>query len=470
MIESLRKISPVYVFVDLVFIIMSFYGIYILKYNSFNDLFTNINLPNFKEHTYIFTLWTVFLMFFLKRRNLYSTDRSLTIPREFIRTFMSILYSTILVSSVIFFAQYKFFPRFIIMGHFLLLCVTLVIWRIAKRMILRNLISQGFHNFNVLIIGAGDAGREVLKESKRVSFWGLRVMGFLDDTKTGYVEGVPILGEIREFMSLAKKFFVDEVIIALPSESKVVAKLINEAKCMHLGIRILPETIGVPLSILNISYLGILPLLTYKERIVHPSELILKRIFDSFVCLVLLILFSPLFLIISILIKLDSPGPIFYIHKRTGMKGRVFNFYKFRSMIAEADNLKAGLLENNEIHGGVIFKIKNDPRITRIGWILRKYSLDEIPQLFNVLKGDMSLVGPRPFIVEESCNLCPDHIPRLNIRPGVTGLSQIRGRSDLSLNRWMKWDLWYLDNWSFKLDLAILWLTVPAVLKKKGAY
>ena len=161
---------------------------------------------------------------------------------------------------------------------------------------------------------------------------------------------------------------------------------------------------------------------------------------------------------------------MFYIHKRTGYKGRVFNFYKFRSMVKEADGLKPELLNKNESQGNIIFKIKQDPRITRVGKVLRKMSLDEFPQLINVLNGDMSLVGSRPFPVEESKKLDPSFLERFVIRPGITGLAQIRGRSDLPINRWVKWDLWYINNWSFWLDLKILFWTLPAVLKCRGAY
>ena len=182
-----------------------------------------------------------------------------------------------------------------------------------------------------------------------------------------------------------------------------------------------------------------------------------------------LVLFSPFFAIIAILIKLDSQGPVFYVSKRCGEKGRIFNFYKFRSMVKRAETYKDALRYKSEVEGP-IFKIKKDPRITRVGRYLRKYSLDELPQLINVIKGDMSLVGPRPFPVEESERIENKYISRLNIKPGITGLAQINGRSNLSFRHWARWDIWYINNWSLGLDLKILWLTMPAVLKTKGAY
>ena len=139
-------------------------------------------------------------------------------------------------------------------------------------------------------------------------------------------------------------------------------------------------------------------------------------------------------------------------------------------MVDDAEKKKEQLLQKNEIRDGVIFKIKKDPRITRVGRFLRRYSFDELPQLFNVLRGDMSLVGPRPFPIDESARFKYRHMPRLNMRPGITGLPQVKGRSELSFHQWVKWDLWYIHNWSFRLDLQILLWTIPAVLKGKGAY
>jgi len=185
---------------------------------------------------------------------------------------------------------------------------------------------------------------------------------------------------------------------------------------------------------------------------------------------ILLLLLLPIFLVIAVLIRLDSPGPVFFNRPRVGMKGRIFTFYKFRSMVKEAEALKPTLLSDNEVKDGVIFKIRRDPRVTRIGKFLRRFSLDELPQLLNVLKGDMSLVGPRPPLPDEVKEYSPSQMQRLSIRPGITGLSQVRGRSSLTFRRWVKWDLWYVNNWSFWLDIRILLWTVSVVLRGEGAY
>jgi lipopolysaccharide/colanic/teichoic acid biosynthesis glycosyltransferase len=182
-----------------------------------------------------------------------------------------------------------------------------------------------------------------------------------------------------------------------------------------------------------------------------------------------LIVMAPVFALIALLIKLDSPGPVFYFSRRYGYGGRVIKMWKFRSMVADAEKKLDQLKPHNEVDGP-IFKIRKDPRITRLGSFLRKYSLDELPQIFNVFFGDMSLVGPRPLPLDQVQQEDLQQLKRLEVRPGITGLWQVRGRSDLTFKQLIKWDTWYVNNWSFTLDLEILFETIPVVLKGKGAY
>lgn len=471
MIKSIRRIYPLYFLIDLILIELTFYTVYLLKYNSLKDISSaKIDTSNFQEYSFVFILWTIFLIISFKRRNLYTTDRSLTIPREISRVVISVFYSSFLILAVIFFAKYKFFSRSVFTESFFILCFFLSVWRTGKKIIFRKLFAKGIYNTDVLIAGAGKIGKVVLEEIKNNPYWGFKVVGFLDDNKKENIDKFSILGRLSDFDMVVKKYFVDELIITIPSEREIVSELMKKAKKLHLGVRVVPENFEEPLPLLNISHLGIIPVLTYQERKWHPGESALKRLFDFVASFFALIILLPLFLVVGILIKFTSKGSVFYAQKRGGFRGRKFNLYKFRSMIAEADKLKDTLLERNEVKDGVIFKIKDDPRITPVGRFLRRYSLDELPQLFNVLRGDMSIVGPRPFLVNEVDKFDYTHMPRLNIRPGITGLAQVRGRSDLSFYRWVKWDIWYINNWSFGLDLKILMWTVPVVLKGKGAY
>jgi len=470
MLRTFQRIFPIYLFIDLIIITLIYYISYVSRYNTLSSFVTNANYPHIKEYIFIYIVWLTVILTYFKKENLYATDRGLTIPKEVRKVVASIIHATILISAVIFFAQYKFFSRVVFINNFIISSIALSGWRIAKRLALRKLISEGFHNVNVLIIGAGSISRAVISEAKRNRQLGFNIVGFLDDKKTGDIESLPVMGTLDSFTTIVKKHFIDEIIITIPSERRIVSDLIQKAKKMRIGLRIIPENFDEPSSVLNVSHIGDIPLLTYKERVRHPAELALKRLFDCVISLISLILLFPLFVIIATIIKLDSHGSIFYIQKRIGLKGRSFNFYKFRSMRKNADDDKAALMDKNEMSDGIMFKIKKDPRVTQIGRLLRKYSLDELPQLMNVLKGDMSLIGPRPPLSDEVNKYTADQMQRLSIRPGMTGLSQVKGRSNLAFKKWVKWDLWYIDNWSFWLDMRILWWTIPVAMKGKGAY
>jgi len=470
MLRSFRKIQFIYIFIDLAIVFSAFCLSYVFKYNTLTKLSINPNFQNFREYTFVFILWFIFILIFFRRSDLYSTNRGLSIPKEISRVIINSVYASILIGAVIFFAQYKFFSRQIFLVNFACLCLFLSAWRTIKRIALRKRIEKGFYNINVLIVGAGRVGKSVLDEIMQNPWLGFKVIGFLDDKIKEAQDGKPVLGKLEGFNVVAKKYFIDEVIITIPSERLVVSELIREAKGMSLGVNIVPEHFDEPLPALNINYLGIIPLISYKEKIHHPAEFALKRFMDFIFSLIALIILSPLFAVIAILIKLDSKGPVFYIQKRVGSKGKIFDFYKFRSMVDDADKLKAKLLDKNEVSDGIIFKIKNDPRATGIGRVLRRNSLDELPQLINVFKGEMSLVGPRPPTPDEVEKYHHNYMQRLSIKPGITGMSQVRGRSELTFRRWVKWDIWYVNNWSFGLDLKILFWTIPAVLQKKGAY
>jgi len=238
---------------------------------------------------------------------------------------------------------------------------------------------------------------------------------------------------------------------------------------MNINMRLAIDNFQLAFDKILLNYVGYIPLVTFHERSMHGTERIAKRIFDLAVSSVILFLLLPFFFIMAVLIKLSSPGPVLYVSKRCGKNGRVFNFYKFRSMFNEAHALKEKIRHKSEVSGPV-FKIKKDPRVTRIGRFMRRYSIDELPQFINVLKGDMSLVGPRPPTPDEVEKYEYWQMQRLNITPGITCLWQVRGRSELSFYKWVKLDLWYINNWSFGLDLMILWKTIPAVIKGKGAY
>lgn len=460
------KVRILYVLADLIFVSLSFLTAYYLKYK-------NIALwqdSNYEQYQLLFLVWFMLLTIFLARYKLFMTRRMMGILSEVLRVFKAVCFSSVLVSMALFLFKFDFFSRKIFALAAAFIFLSLSLWRVVKRCIVRYLVANGYKNYKVLIVGAGTCAEELLDELEANKYLGLNVIGLLDDSKTGDVQGCQILGTLDEFEQIVCENFIDEVFVTIPSVRNKILSILETSAKLKKNVRIMPETYGNFSKAVDITRLGVLPLITYHERPIYGFQLKLKRFFDIFASLLGILILSPILAVIAILIKLDSKGPVFYVSKRSGFKGETFGFWKFRTMVVDAEQQKVDLMDQNEVDGGGIFKIRKDPRITKLGAFLRKYSLDELPQLFNVLKGDMSLVGPRPFPVCEFKEFDAFHKARAEIKPGITGLAQIRGRSDLTFIRWIKWDLWYVSNWSFWLDIVILWRTLPVVIKGKGAY
>jgi exopolysaccharide biosynthesis polyprenyl glycosylphosphotransferase len=261
--------------------------------------------------------------------------------------------------------------------------------------------------------------------------------------------------------------FIEEIVIALPCSRAVVGQIAAEASIRRLDLTIVPDLSDFPMGYVPLDFLGSIPAVSAPRQPIPEHWLMVKRGFDLCVAILGCLALAPFFLIIALSIKLESKGPVIYRSIRVGRRGKKFWFYKFRTMIPQADAMKATLQHLNE-RRGLMFKITNDPRVTRIGRVLRKYSLDELPQLFNVIKGDMSLVGPRPPSLEEYEGYSWEHLTRLGVRPGITGLWQVTARHDPCFDQAVALDTSYIRNWSLWLDLSILWKTVPAVLHGEG--
>jgi exopolysaccharide biosynthesis polyprenyl glycosylphosphotransferase len=300
---------------------------------------------------------------------------------------------------------------------------------------------------------------------RKKPFYTRRIIGFLDDDCP--VGGV-IRGRIADLPQVARAEFVDEVIIALPCPSAVANRIIWQARQNRLDVSLIPDLLGQQSTSLTLERCGDVPLLSLYREKVPVLALVLKRSMDILLSLFGLVLGAPVMAGIALLIKLTSPGPVFYRAPRAGRKGTSFLCYKFRTMICNANDLKAGLRSSNQ-RAGPFFKISHDPRITRIGKFLRRYSLDEVPQLWNVLRGDMSLVGPRPHPLDDVERYSLEHLRRLDVNPGMTGLWQVTARDDPSFRRSMALDLEYIERWSLGLDLRILLKTVAVVFQGNGA-
>jgi exopolysaccharide biosynthesis polyprenyl glycosylphosphotransferase len=276
-----------------------------------------------------------------------------------------------------------------------------------------------------------------------------------------------VVGTLDTLFQHARKQFVDEIFFTTPCERGIVQSVLEQARAHGVDLRVIPDMYDGLAWNSPIEYIGQFPTIPLHCGQVPEIGLLLKRVLDMVFSTLVLILLSPLMLVIAIAVKLDSRGPVFYSSERIGKKGRVFRCTKFRTMVRDADKRRADVMHLNE-RDGVLFKISNDPRITKLGSFLRKYSLDELPQFFNVLRGDMSVVGPRPPLASEVREYKLSHLRRLDVTPGITGLWQVQARQDPSFDNYISLDVTYIEKWSIWLDLKIILRTIGVVCAGTG--
>ena len=352
-------------------------------------------------------------------------------------------------------------------------CV-LIFCRIVLVALFRIVRTFGYNRRQIIIVGTGPRAIDHYKKIIEHPGWGLELIGFItlekSDSHPEELKGFPIIGTIMNLKEVLDQYPADEVFFIVPRKwlDKIEPAVMT---CDTLGVtvHIAVDLFSMKVSKTSLSYLSGLPVLSLNSTSTNYPALALKRILDIVAAFMGLVLFFPFALIIILLIKLESEGPVFFTQERCTLNGRVFKMFKFRTMVKKAEQIKKDLLTENELTGPV-FKMKKDPRVTRIGRILRKFSLDEMPQLINVLMGDMSLVGPRPPIPEEVKHYKPWQKRRLSMRPGLTCIWQVSGRNNVKFEKWMEMDLEYIDSWSLFLDFKILLKTIPCVIFAKGSY
>jgi exopolysaccharide biosynthesis polyprenyl glycosylphosphotransferase len=290
------------------------------------------------------------------------------------------------------------------------------------------------------------------------------VKGFLDGK---HLQEARVLGRIGDLVRVARAEFVDDVFVTIPSERELVKRIAIEARTNHLTVKIIPDFYDGLTWNSPIQHLGDFPVIDLSWQPIPTFCLFLKRLLDIAVSAFVLVAASPALAALAIWVKLDSSGPVMYRAPRVGKKGRIFTCHKLRTMVQDADSLKDSLRDRNE-RKGPFFKIAQDPRITRAGKILRKYSLDEVPQLWDVLRGEMSLVGPRPHPIDDYQKYDLEHLRRLDVKPGVTGLWQVTARQDPSFETNLRLDLEYIDHWNLVLDFKILLKTAAVACSGTG--
>ena len=411
------------------------------------------------------------LVFFARSYGLYQPIQNRSGLHEQRMTIQATLTSGLLLCGTLYLSQAFVVSRIVVvlMVFFtmVLLCARRAIWR----RVVYSRYREGLETRNVLIVGAGRVAHALRNHLESLRHLGFRFKGFVALTEREAESGdADIIGDVRNCLSLARSLFVDEIFFSVPAEKKLVIAIVEEARAIGIDVRVVPDLYDGLAWNAPVEYIGQFPTIPLHRRDFPIGAFLLKRALDTTLSLVALIAASPIMLAIAIAVKVDSrgKGPIFYRAQRIGRKGRTFSCFKFRTMVPNADKLKAELQHLNE-RESVLFKITNDPRITGVGRMLRKYSLDELPQFYNVLRGDMSLVGPRPPMASEVEQYDLAHLRRLDVLPGITGLWQVEARQDPSFDSYISLDTAYVENWSFWLDLKILARTVGVVFSGTGS-
>lgn len=423
---------------------------------------------------YYRAFWLAFLLWaiILRIRGEYQRLRIQTYFRVIAGQLFNGLIFFSLFAGLAFLFKFEFLSRLFMILYAASSTLCLLFNRLLVLTIAYHMRRKGYNARNILLVGTGRRAQDFLSLVARHKEWGYRILGLLDQDPAmagQKVAGYRVLGVLDDLPKLLESRVVDEVMIVVPrSWLKEIEKCVHY--CEAVGV---PATLstdffdleiaaGVPKELDGFTYL------TFETRRLKYPELLIKRTLDIALSVFFLGVLGPVFLVVAWLVKISSDGPVFFKQTRSGLNGRLFTVYKFRSMVQGAEKRLQELKDLNEMSGPV-FKLKNDPRLTKVGRFLRKTSLDEIPQFWNVLRGDMSIVGPRPPLPSEVEKYQPWQRRRLSMKPGITCIWQVSGRNKIGFEDWMRLDLYYIDHWSLWLDFKIVLMTVQAVLTARGA-
>jgi exopolysaccharide biosynthesis polyprenyl glycosylphosphotransferase len=416
---------------------------------------------------------SLLLLIVFAMHRLYTHPRGRSWFHESATIFSGTMTGLMLMIVVVYFVPELTYSRGLLPLAALTIFPLLALGRLVKQVLLNQLRKRGVGVRQVLVVGAGEVGRTVIRTIVARPELGYRVAGFIDDDP---VKGENDMGRIKALGSLDRLPAVindqeiDLVVITLPwMYHRKILRIVRQCERHNVQPYIVPDLLQITINQVGIEHLGEVPMIGLREEPITRGWRVAKRVFDILFSLAVLLLGAPIWLLIALAIVLDSPGPVIYTQIRIGERERPFLFLKFRTMYQGAEQQKAALIEENGTDRR-LFKIKEDPRVTCVGRWLRKHSLDEVPQFVNVLRGDMSVVGPRPAIPSEVQFYLPWHRGRLDVPAGITGMWQVSGRSDLSFDEAALLDIWYAENWSFLLDVEIRLKTVGVMLWGQGAY
>ena len=424
---------------------------------------------------YIPTPWIVYPLFAIEwvsislLLSVYDGRRSLRPVDEFTYlTLASILAAVALAGTL--YLSYRMVSRLLFLVFVALAYLSMLAWRAIARAVFRLRKSGPGGRRRVLIVGAGLVGRELQEQIQQSASLGLSVVGFLDDDFDKRSDGAGIIGPISAVQEVVSAHNVDDVVIALPQRAyRLMARLVEELHSLPVKVWVIPDYFRLALHKASIDEFAGIPLLDLRAPALNDYQRLVKRAFDICVTLLILPLILPLLGLIAVAIRLQGPGRVLLRQERAGENGRIFEMLKFRTMLPGAETLQH-LVERYDEDGALVHKQADDPRVTRLGRLLRRASLDELPQLFNVLKGEMSLVGPRPELPYLVARYEPWQRQRFAVPQGITGWWQIHGRSDRPMHLNTESDLYYVQNHSLLLDIYILFKTVGVVMRGEGAF
>lgn len=390
-------------------------------------------------------------------------------PRILVKMAIDLALGVILTGAVLFYMHVSL-SRLFIFGYISILVVLVVVNRVILQRLMFNETPDRQAAKNILVVGQSSNGKAYIEEIRKHKYLNLNILGYIHIKQPETYDDVPHLGGLDNLFELIKEHVIDEIAVARPlSYDDRLKEVLDECQEMGITITMLLDLQNTDSSKAHVAMVGNIPVLKFHTVSLNENQLFAKRVLDVIGAMAGMVLFGIAFIIFAPLIRLETPGSVIFKQKRVGKNGRMFEIWKFRSMGVNAEAQKEALLAFNEMNGHM-FKMSNDPRITKIGAFLRKTSLDELPQFYNVLKGDMSLVGTRPPTVNEVNNYELRHHKRISIMPGITGNWQVNGRSEIEdFEEVVRLDAEYISNWTIWLDIKILFKTVHVVLSKRGS-
>ncbi len=471
-----RRITATQVVVDFIMLVAAGFVATVMRFGTITAgiSFYNANaqLPFWRLTLFIAPIWVLFLY----GERLYDAGSASVRPGELARVARALSFGLVALIMLTYVLDLQGLSR----AWALLLWSLGVIFVLAGRGLVHFTVaylrSHGHLCRPTLIVGSNAEASDVIRVLKSAQESGLVPIGCLASSQAERLSldfcapEIPCLGSARELKEVVHGHRVEvAIIVSSAFDHDVLARMIAELRGSGVEINVSSGLFEVLTSRVLIREIAGVPLITVRGVSLSRGKIVTKRIFDLVVAGMIVLVGLPIWMLIALGIKMSSKGPVFYVQERVGRGGRLFGMYKFRSMVADADAMLTELEAGNEA-SGPLFKMKDDPRVTKIGKWMRKFSIDEFPQLINVLKGEMSLVGPRPPLPREVEEYTESHWRRMEVLPGMTGLWQVSGRSRLTFDEMVRLDIFYIENWSVSLDLQLIARTVPAVLFARGAY